>query len=177
MGRGVARHERIQVRDPQTNIKVLKRSRTKPEVGDVFAMQLPDDQYIFGRVVGAELEPPHAPMPLSYLIYVYSLRSTDRQPDLNVLQPDRLLLPPVFINRMPWTKGYFENVAHQGLEEHMLLQQHCFWDAARARYVDEQQNPLPREVPPCGDWGLSSYRWLDDQVSDALGIPRVPEDA
>jgi transposase len=55
--------------------------------------------------------------------------------------------------------------------------QYCFWDAARSRYVDEQLNPLPRELQPCGDWGLSSYRWLDDQISDALGISRVPEDA
>lgn len=162
--------------DPQTNIKVLKRSTRKPEAGDLFAMQLPDDTFIFGRVVGADLEPPLAPMPLAYLIYVYNLRSPVKQPDLDALRPDRLLLPPVFINRMPWTKGYFEKVAHQELVAHMRLPQHCFWDAARARFVDERQNPLPREVSPCGDWGLSSYRWLDDQVSDALGIPRVPED-
>lgn len=140
-------------------------------------MQLPDDTYIFGRVVGAELEPPLAPMPLAYLIHIYSVRSSDKQPDLGALLPDRLLLPPVFINRMPWTKGYFENVAHEELARHLLLQQYCFWDAARGRYVDERQSPLSREVQPCGDWGLSSYRWLDDQISDALGIPRVPEDA
>jgi hypothetical protein len=177
MGRSLARQERIPVIDPQTNIKVLKASRKKPRPGDVFAMQLPDGTHLFGRVVGAELEPPLAPMPLAYLIYVYDVRSAGKQPDLGALLPDRLLLPPVFINRMPWTKGYFENVAHQELEPDLLLQQYCFWDAARGRYVDEQQNPLPQEVQPCGDWGLSSYRWLDDQISDALGVPRVPEDA
>ena len=159
---------------PQTNIKVLRRSNKKPQSGDIFAMQLPDDTYLFGRVVGAELEP--APMPLSYLIYVYADRSQTKQPALNMLLPDRLLLPPVFINRMPWTKGYFETVWHEDLSNVALLPQHCFWDAARARYVDEQHKPLPSEIQPCGDWGLSSYRWLDDQISDALGIPRVPED-
>lgn len=173
----MAREERILMTDPQTNIQILKRSRKKPEVGNIFAMQLPDDTYIFGRVVGAELYPPLAPMPLSYLIYVYDLRSPRKQPDLDALQPGRLLLPPVFINRMPWTKGYFENVAHQEMSPHLLLPQHCFWDVARSRFVDERQNPLPREVSPCGDWGLVSYRWLDDQISDAVGIPRVPEDA
>lgn len=162
--------------DPQTNIKVIKRSRTKRQAGDVFAVQLPDDRYIFGRVIGAELNHPRAPMPLSYLIYVYDIQSQVKQPDVDALRPDRLLLPPVFINRMPWTKGYFENIAYQELSRDLLLPQHCFWDAARARYVDERQNPLPREVPPCGDWGLASYRWLDDHISDALGIPRVPDD-
>lgn len=76
---------------------------------------------------------------------------------------------------MPWTKGYLQTVAHRELSGDDLLSQHCFWDAVRARYVDEHQDVLPREVQPCGDWGLSSYRWLDDQVSDALGVPRVPE--
>ena len=161
--------------DPQTNLKVLKRSNKKPDRGDIFAMQLPDDSYVFGRVIGAELEPPLAPMPFSYLIYVYADRSRSKQPALGTLRPERLLLPPVFINRMPWTKGYFETVQHEQLSGGALLPQYCFWDAARARYVDERQNPLPGESHPCGDWALSSYRWLDDRVSDALGIPRVPE--
>jgi len=139
-------------------------------------MQLPDDSYLFGRVIGAELEPPLAPMPLSYLIYVYADRSQTKQPERDALRPERLLLPPVFINRMPWTKGYFETVGHEGLDNVAKLPQHCFWDAARARFVDLQNNPLPGEIQPCGDWALSSYRWLDDQVSDALGIPLVPED-
>jgi hypothetical protein len=161
------------VASPQTNLKLLRRSYEQPEPGDIFAMQLPDDAYLFGRVIGAELQP--APMPHCYLIYVYADRSPNKKPALELLRPDRLLIPPVFINRMPWTKGYFENVDHQDLRDVHLLKQHCFWDAARARYLDLQQNPLPSEVQPCGDWALSSYRWLDDQVSDALGIPRVPE--
>jgi hypothetical protein len=161
---------------PQTNLKILKRSNKKPEQGDIFAMQLPDDAFLFGRVVGAELEPPLAPMPRAYLIYVYADRSQSKQPPLDLLRPERLLLPPVFINRMPWTKGYFETVQHNDLGRVALVSQHCFWDAARARYVDERGNTLPSEVHPCGDWALSSYRWLDDQVSDALNIPRVPED-
>lgn len=159
---------------PQTNLQVLRRSNKKPLQGDIFVMQLPESTYLFGRVVSAEPEP--APMPFSYLIYVYADRSSTKEPPLEKLQPDRLLLPPVFINRMPWTKGIFETVGHQDLENVSLLSRHCFWDAARARYVDLQHNPLPREIQPCGDWALSSYRWLDDQVSDAVGIPRVPED-
>jgi len=114
-------------------------------------------------------------MPNSYLIYVYGERSTSMEPVLAQLRPDRLLLPPVFINRMPWTRGYFETVTSGALQQGDLLDQHCFWDAARSRYVDENLNVLPGERQPCGDWALSSYRWLDDQVSDALGIPRVPE--
>jgi hypothetical protein len=164
------------VTDVVTNLRVLKRSRHKPGVGDVFAMQLPDNTYLFGRVIGAELELPRAPMPGSYLIYVYRHRSTTKVPDWAELQPQRLLLPPVFINRMPWTKGYFETIDSRDLLESDRLRQHCFrrWNGT---YLDEAGEILPGPVEPCGDWGLSSYRWLDDEVSDAVGIPRVPDDA
>lgn len=35
-----------------TNIQVLKPSREKPASGDIFALQLPDDQYLFGASAG-----------------------------------------------------------------------------------------------------------------------------
>lgn len=163
---------------PPTNLQVLKPSRKKPAEGDIFAMQLPEGSHLFGRVIGADLQGfNEAPMPGSYLIYVYRHRIESLQPDFDQLVPNQLLLPPVFINKMPWTRGYFLTVDQRPLQPQDRLEQYCFWDAARGIFVDEMHRTLPREVHPCGDWGLSSYRWLDDQISDALGIPRVPEDA
>lgn len=163
--------------DTSTNIQVIKPSRKKPVEGDVFAIRLPDNTHLFGRVIDADIKDlRRAPMPGSYLTYVYAERSTSMEPDLANLTTDRLVLPPVFINKMPWTKGYFATVAHIPLVPSDRLAQHCFWSAARETFVDENRNPLPRETRPCGDWALCSYRWLDDQISDALGIPRVPED-
>jgi len=66
--RGVAETERTLMGDVQTNLRVFKASRKKPQRGDIFAMQLPDESYLFGRVIGADLAPPRAPMPLSYPI-------------------------------------------------------------------------------------------------------------
>ena len=163
--------------NPPTNLRMLKPSRKKPAAGDIFAMQLPDLSYIFGRVIGADLQDfNEAPMPGSHMIYVYRHRTEFLRPKLAELIPSQLLLPPVFINKMPWTRGYFQTVDQQPLRPKDQLKQYCFWDAARGIFVDEKHHTLPRESKPCGDWGLSSYRWLDDQVSDALGIPRVPED-
>lgn len=160
-----------------TNLQVLKPSRRKPSAGDIFAMQLPDQSKLFGRVIGADLQEfNQAPMPGAYLIYVYRHRARSLQPERAELTPTELLLPPVFINTMPWTRGYFLTVDQRPLRPEDQLKQYCFWDAARGIFVDEMHRTLPREIHPCGDWGLSSYRWIDDQISDALGIPRVPED-
>ena len=77
---------------------------------------------------------------------------------------------------MPWTRGYFQNVAHVPLQAGDELASYCFWDAGRERFVDREGEPLAREQHPAGDWGLNSYRTFDDQLSDALGVAWVPEE-
>jgi Immunity protein 26 len=115
-------------------------------------------------------------MPTANLVYVYRVeRQTPTPVPLNELAPANLLIPPQFINRMPWTKGYFQNVAHPPLQSGDLLDQHCFWDAVRKVYRDRDGAFRTSRSEPCGVWGLGSYRLLDDLISDALGIDRVPE--
>ena len=156
----------------ETNLRVLRRSRTKPRPGDIFALQPDEGLYLFGQVVLADF---YGPMPHSYLVYVYDVRSSSPQPRLSELVADQLLIPPVFINQMPWTKGYFETVAHRELAGHVRAQ-HAFRDW-NGEVVDEDAHALTGEFQQVGDYALSSFRWLDDHVSDALAIPRVPDDA
>lgn len=66
-------------------------------------MQLPDRDYLFGRVIAVDLPYERAPMQRSNLIYIYSVRSPTEQPERTELTLARLLLPPIFINRLPWT--------------------------------------------------------------------------
>ncbi|WP_020672062.1 immunity 26/phosphotriesterase HocA family protein [Amycolatopsis nigrescens] len=157
-----------------TNFKYLKRSSKKPQPGDVFTMLLPDEQYLFGRVIFAELPQGRAPMPGAYLLYIYDARATTREPPLDQLTPDRLLIAPEYTNRMGWTKGAFETVAQAEIGPADLLRQHCFWSASRKKYFDETGSEIAGPVEPCGSWSLGSYRAIDDLVSDALGIKRAP---
>ena len=159
----------------ETNLRVLTPSRKKLRSGDVFAMLPPDGAYLFGRVIHADMAFPGAPMPGANLVYVYRHRSPDKSPDIDVLRPDDLLLSPQFINRMPWTRGYFETVATQPLKPGDLLERHCF-RRSNGEFLDDEGIRMPGPVEPCGDWSLGSYRTIDDEISDALGIPRVPED-
>ena len=136
-------------------------------------MQLLDGRFVFGRVVRADLPRERAPMPGSYLVYIYDAVSGAKSAPAG-LSRDRLLIPPTFINRLPWTKGYFETIDHQAIRPDDLLRQHCFrrWTGD---YLDEEGNKLPAPVEPCGEWGLTNYMMLADLVSDAIGIPRAPE--
>lgn len=158
----------------EPNMRVLRLSRPKLRDGDVFVLSPGDGPFLFGRVIDADLPRTRAPMPESNLIYVYRYRSDKPAPDRSEMVPDALLIPPVYINRMPWTKGYFQNIDHWPLSDADLLDQHCFWSGVWEKYVDEKFNELPAKVDPCGHWALDSYRTFDDTVSEALEIPPAP---
>jgi hypothetical protein len=164
----------------QTNLRVLKGTRRPPERGDVFFMQVPNGVYLFGRVALASVPRPRAPMPGSNLIYIYEWQSRVPQPEYSKLLPNKLLMPPVWTNNLPWTKGHFQHIENRPLGDFDLLRQHCFHVApldpgSRSTYVDESGRKLERRIEPCGEWGLASYRWIDDHVSDAVEVPRVPD--
>ena len=119
-------------------------------------------------------------MPGANLIYIYEWQSSTPEPDYTKLLPNKLLISPVWTNNLAWSKGYFQHLDNKPLGDFDLLRQHCFLVApldpsSRATYVDESGREIARRSDPCGQWGLVSYRWIDDHVSDALEIPRVPE--
>ena len=71
--------------------------------------------------------------------------------------------------------GYFEHVENCPLSAMDRLPQHCFKDT-RGWYFDERSRRLPGAVEPVGEWGVDSYRTIDDEISKALGIPLSPEE-
>ncbi len=149
------------------NLTVLKRTRRSPEVGDIFVMQPPDGQFLFGRVVDTAAE--IGPMKSCVLIYVYRCRSSCKMP-VPALLRGQLLVPPMMTNKRPWTMGYFEHVENRPLSVMDRLPLHCFKDT-RGWYFDQAGKRLAVPVEPVGQWGLHSYRTIDDEVSKALGIP------
>ncbi len=166
MGRVLASERRA----VKMNLQPVTTSRQRPLTGDIFTMRLPGDRYLFGRVVNTEANPGWDNS-RAILIYIYRLVANEPAlPDPAELQPDRLLVAPIMTNKLPWSKGYFETVGHFELASGDVLRQHCF-RSANGKYYDETSTELPAEVQPCGDWGLHSYRTIDEEVSDALGIP------
>jgi hypothetical protein len=166
--------KRERARTPRTNLALLRRSRKKAARGDVFAL-LPSDGrgYLFGRVIRVELP---APFIGQLIIYIYRHRSINMLPEQGSLLVADLLLPPIITNELGWRHGLFVTVANWPLQPLDVLRPHCFLDPITGRYYDEEENALPAPVPPCGEYGLVSYRRIDDLISDALGIPRAPID-
>ena len=149
------------------NMRVLTPSRRRINVGDIFAYQMPDERYRFGRVI--RLDVTLGGFPGCILIYLYRPAS-DHIESPPVLSRDALLIAPVGTNRKPWSKGYFQTIRNEPLQDDDILPRHCFWSGVDRKFYDEQGCPLARRLEPCGFYGVDSYRTIDDAVSDALGI-------
>lgn len=154
------------------NLQALRKTRTRPAAGDIFVMRPPDGMFVYGRVISTD-----APGPLGagcVLIYVYDARTGDTHP-VPPLSVDRLLVRPIMTNNLPWSRGYFETIENRPLSRGDRLPQHCFKDS-RGWYFDENGRRLDHPTKPIGVWGLDSFRTIDDEVSEALGIPLAPDD-
>jgi hypothetical protein len=158
-----------------TNLQVLKPSRKAPKAGDIFVCHPVGRGYFFGRVVATDAR--IRTMENCILLYVFAIESESKTPPER-LSAMQLLIPPLMTNRLPWSRGYFETVANRSFEPGERLPVHCFHDLffkRYARYWDEYNHELPQKREPCDTYGLHSYRTIDNAISDALGIPRVPD--
>ncbi len=148
-------------------LRPMKASRRRPTPGDVFVMNLVNGRYLYGRVILADRPRNVAPMPGSNLIQVYDTLTDEPVLDAP-LGPERLLIAPLFINRLPWTVGLFATIASRPLLETDRLRRYCFrrWTGA---FLDENGDQLAQRSEPCGEWSLASYGVLDSAIGEALG--------
>ncbi len=155
-----------------TNMEVLKPSRRRIRAGDIFALRLKRHPYLFGRVIRTDAKAG----PFEGLILIYLYRATsqekDKIPDLHVSE---LLVPPLLTNRLPWSRGYFVTLLNRPIVKADVLGQHCFEDGRGRFFYDEMSNDLDHRVDPVGEFGVHSFRTIDDAISDAMGMPLAPD--
>jgi hypothetical protein len=156
------------------NLEILAGSKAVPQAGDVFALRPKGHDFYFGRVVIASVEMLDWEAILVY-IFNYHAKSKGSLPARADLNPNNLLLPPTLLDPGCWSTGVVETVGHIEMSKGEILDQHCFWDPIREQNVDERRRPIARCSGPCGAYGLTPPRGLDNKISRALGIPEAPD--
>jgi len=151
----------------QTNLCVLKRSRKKPQAGDIFTFQLQQlpEVYFYGRVVKTDTKIGNIDNVI--LVYIYKKTSSDKLqiPDLCL---EDLMIPPKGINALPWAKAYFETISNRPIAHKDTYPIHCFKfvdPLSGIKYFDEYGNKLTECLEPCGDWGMGGYLTIDYAAS------------
>ncbi len=157
------------------NMEVLKRTRKRPDPGDIFVYRIKGMDYGFGRVIRTDAR--MRPCTNLILIYIYDAFSP-RSEEIPKLRKGRLLLPPkLLLDHGPWGRGHFMTIRKVPLRKADVLKTHCFRDDTyiRERYVDEYEQELSRRSNPCSLHAASSYVTMDAAISYALGIEPDPD--
>ncbi len=149
----------------------LKKSKKALRTKHIFVVRFDDLGFFWGRIIDPDVElwgGFRGP-----LIYIYN-RCTASKDAVPELPKTELLVPPLFTNRLSWSRGYFETVANRTLTPEEILSQHCFsaWSADGVEYyVDENGKRLPRRTEPCGQYGVCGVEYVEHQMADVLGRP------
>lgn len=157
-----------------TNMRGFDGPGARPKDGQVFIISI-GEHVLPGRVIRTDAK--SGPSMSGILTYVFQPVRPEWSPDngREDIRVDRLLIPPFLINQKPWSLRFFHRVAQLdsfGEDERLTL--HCF-RAANGTLTNELGEEVTQAVEPLGPWALDSYRTVDDALSDALGIPRVPD--
>ena len=137
---------------------------------------MPDLHYVPGRVIRDDASV-FTDTPCLLLYFFRGLLDEMAIPPRAALQTSELLVPPVLTNRLPWSRGYFETLGNLAFDTGEILPTHSFRSHTRRdpTYFDEQRRRV-EPVEPIGDWGLHSFRTIDDLLSRALDLPLAPDD-
>lgn len=157
------------------NLQVIRTSRAAPEAGDVFRMRLTDGMYLFGRVIHTAVK--FATGLDAILVHVYQPRNTSGEPPLADMTIDRLLIRPELVNKLPWSRGYFETVAQGPLPSSARPSHLCFYSQTFGIYKDESGREIASRSEPCGLWALGNHATVDQAISRALELSPLPSEA
>ncbi|MBD5474364.1 MAG: hypothetical protein HDR20_16140 [Lachnospiraceae bacterium] len=148
----------------------MKKSRKKPQEGDVFVLQPIKDVFYYGKVIQTNLKSVDSFINGMTLIYIYKYCSNNKVIP-NDLENEELLIAPVIVNHQPWWKGYFETIGNVGVSENDRNIDFAFWDILRKKYVDinGQIILLNSEPKYRSIHGLGSYGVVGKDVQKALG--------
>jgi hypothetical protein len=153
------------------NLETLHRTQLEPIEGDIFVVKPKQKDFYYGRVIQA-----HVTMHAwdGVLVYIYNATSKSKQ-TIPEMKKDLLLIPPLILDAGCWGLGLVECIGNRILSKQEILDKHCFWDVVFGRYVDLEGNQLPQKTEPCGVYGLTPPRGLDNEISRALRMPLAPD--
>lgn len=151
------------------NIKKMNPYRKEVCEGDYFYLALKPGGYVIGRVIHHRRVEDFVLG--GYLVYFYNVVADD----ISEIPPHShldLMIPPLFVNRLGWTKGYFGHIFNKAVlpSERYLLHSFTGCYFSPTRIVDEFGNPLKIPVEPSQQYTVSNHKMVDYDISNKLGL-------
>lgn len=153
---------------PKTNIELQVPYRKRLKVGDVFRLRYPEERYFLGQIVS--LNAAAGGFEGCILINIFAFKHSTPI-DISELTSYELLIAPLYINRIGFSRGYMPIIGNAPVIE--TSSQYCYFDVLHKKYLDSQGNEISESIGLVGDWGVSNYLVMDDLISEKLGLPAI----
>lgn len=144
--------DRLSEQNPKEyQVKILKRKRILPNVGDVFVVSPREGVYYCGVVVNAGDEISDT---YSAVVFILDKEYESMDIDVEELDLENLLFYPQIVDKGYWSRGYFYNIGKQIEIPNEL--DYGFYDVVNEYYVDEYGNRILKCPKLLGIYGVAT---------------------
>ena len=100
-------------------LKVIKKSRSIPKVGDVFLVSPREGIYFYGKVLVSNIvrKVPDSFVEGKHVVFIFKGNTHEKNIDKYMPDYSNLLIPPAIVGDGYWKKGYFHTIANIPLTE------------------------------------------------------------
>lgn len=100
-------------------LKVIKKSRSIPKVGDVFLVSPREGIYFYGKVLVSNIvrKVPDSFVEGKHVVFIFKGNTHGKNIDKYMPDYSNLLIPPAIVGDEYWKKGYFHTIANIPLTE------------------------------------------------------------
>ena len=150
-------------------LKLTKKSRKYPNVGDIFDLISSDGIHLNGVVInnhfsninGSDL------LLVAIIKYGYDYR-TCLQDGLSL---NNLLLPPQIIGKEYWERGYFFNIDHY--DKDIRIERYGFYSVGKQRIFDEYGKEMSILPALLGVFGVATIFGISMKINRELIVERI----
>lgn len=158
-------------------LKVIKRKRAYPEVGDIFQLNPRSDifqdkskeLFFYGIVVNNHVDWPSAYDLL--VVFIFKDGVDIRRCIKEGIKKSDLLMRPVIATKLYWTRGFFYNVDH--IDEPFMIDNYGFYDIGHGSFVDEYRRPMEHQPELLGSFAIMTDIGIARTISKELIIAGV----
>ena len=152
-----------------TDLIAMKKSRKKPKKGDIFVVQPFQNIYYYGKVIETDIQSKDSFVNGMFLIFVYDKMSKSKDsPTPYDLDRCDLLIAPTIVNRLGWSRGYFETIYNLPLTDLERKMPFGFWSFQRQCFVNIEGARLDSRPKYYTDYGLGNYLVVGEKIQAVL---------
>lgn len=149
-------------------LKVIKKNRKYPEVGDIFKLISGDNLEINGVVINNHINNINGDdlLVIALFKYKYEYSKVIKEG----ISLNNLLLPPQIVGKEYWSEGFFNNIDHYN---NINCDNYGFYSVGKQKIYDEYGNEIYNEPELLGAFGVATIIGISMKINQELIISEI----